>query len=200
MNLPPLILASASPRRSAMLREARLAFQIVPATAVEVQPEHLSPAETCQINAYRKARAVAKLYPDALVLGADTLVCLGARVFGKPADLAAAEAMLLELQGQDHHVLTGVCLIHLRAHRQMTFVEDTRVRFRPLGAEQVRAYLSEIHPLDKAGAYAIQEHGEMIVETVEGSLSNVIGLPMENLQARLRAWNPAAAGGPAADL
>jgi septum formation protein len=188
MSLPALILASASPRRSELLRQMGLVFQALPTQVPEVQPEHLSPAETCQINAYRKARAVAKRHLDALVLGADTLVCLGPRIFGKPADRTAAEQMLLELQGQDHLVITGVCLIHLRVHRQITFAEGTRVRFRPLDLEQVRAYLTRINPLDKAGAYAIQDHGEMIVELVEGSHCNVVGLPIERLQEELRAW------------
>ena len=186
--LPPLILASASPRRSELLRQMGLAFEVITASTPEIQPEHLTPLEVCQINAYRKARAVAKKFPDSLVLGADTLVWLGTRIFGKPADLSDAERMLGELQGREHHVTTGLCLIHLRAHRQSTFADTTSVIFHPLGLPQIRAYLGRIHPLDKAGAYAIQQHGEMIVEQIDGSFSNVVGLPVERLRAELARW------------
>jgi septum formation protein len=97
--------------------------------------------------------------------------------------------MLAELQGREHHVTTGLCLIHLRAHRQRTFADTTSVVFHPLGAAQIRAYLTRIHPLDKAGAYAIQQHGELIVERIEGSFSNVVGLPVELLRAELARWD-----------
>jgi MAF protein len=187
-TLPPLILASASPRRAELLKQIGLEFGQLPTHVPEEQPEHLTPAEICQINSYHKARALAKKHPDALVLGADTLVCLGTRIFGKPASLAVAEEMLLELQGQEHQVITGVCLIHLRAHRQRLFAEGTTVRFHRLSLTQVRVYLSRIDPLDKAGAYAIQEHGELIVERIDGSFSNVVGLPVERLQEVLAAW------------
>jgi len=194
MEMPPLILASVSPRRSGLLRQMGLTFQVIAAEAREILPEHLSPAEICQVNAYRKARAVAKKNPDALVLGADTLVCLGTRIYGKPTSLEGAEQMLQELQGQEHLVITGLCLIHLRAHRQQAFAETTRVRFHPLGQAQIRTYLSHVNPLDKAGAYAIQEHGDLIVERVEGSFSNVVGLPVDRLRDELEAWVQRRAG------
>ena len=165
-----------------------LDFAVITAPTPEIQPEHLTPLETCQINAYRKARAVAKKHPDALVLGADTLVWLDTRIFGKPASPEDAERMLTELQGREHHVTTGLCLIQRRAHRQKTFADTTSVVFHPLGLPQIRAYLARIHPFDKAGAYAIQQHGEMIVEKIEGSFSNVVGLPVERLREELAAW------------
>lgn len=163
-------------------------FKVIPAASLEVQPEHLTPTEMCQINAYRKARAVAKKFPDSLVLGADTLVCLGMRVFGKPAHRPAAEQMLQELQGQTHDVVTGVCLVHLRSHRLRTFADTTSVTFHPLGSAQIEMYLSRVNPLDKAGAYAIQEHGDLIVERIDGSYSNVVGLPVERLRQELASW------------
>src|SRR4051794_39820267 len=95
-----LILASASPRRAELLREAGITFQMVSSRAEEIHPEHLTPHEICQLNAYRKARAVAKKHPDALVLGADTIVCLGTTIFGKPATLTEAHATLSKLQGR----------------------------------------------------------------------------------------------------
>ena len=188
MNLPPLILASASPRRADLLRQAGLEFQVVPGDAPEAHPEHLTPTEICQVNAYRKARAVAKKHPDALVLGADTIVALGTQVFGKPADLEDAHRILSKLQGRIHEVITGVCLIHLRSHRQKLFAVSTAVTFRHLHSEQISRYLSRINPLDKAGAYALQEEGDEIVKTISGSYSNVVGLPLERLREELDRW------------
>jgi septum formation protein len=188
VKLPPLILASASPRRAELLRQLQPELQIVASDAVEVAHEHLSPLEICQLNAHRKARAVAKKIPDALVLGADTLVFLDGEIMGKPRDLADARRMLARLQGRMHQVVTGVNLIHLRRHRERLFAVSTDVTFRPLSAEQISGYLSKINPLDKAGAYAIQDHGDLIVSEISGSYSNVVGLPVERVGAELAAW------------
>lgn len=188
MNLPPLILASASPRRSELLGQLPVEFQVLPGHADEITPEHLTPSEIAQVNAYRKARLVAKKNPDHLVLGADTVVSLGRLLFGKPADMQAAEDMLAKLQGRTHLVVTGVCLIHLRSHRQKTFAVSTAVTFRSLHADQIRRYLSKINPLDKAGAYAIQDEGDLIVKSTKGSFTNVVGLPLERLKEELENW------------
>ena len=185
MNLPPIILASASPRRAELLREIVEEFQVIPGHAEEFQPEQFSPVESCLLNAYRKARVIAKRFPDALVAGADTEVCLGRRVFGKPRDREDAQRMLAELAGRTHLVITGVCLLHLRRHQQRLFADITRVTFKELDAPEISAYLDRINPLDKAGAYAIQENGDMIVERAEGSFSNVVGLPVERLREEL---------------
>lgn len=185
MNLPPLILASASPRRAELLRQLGLEFQVLPSDANEVFDEQLSPLELCQLNAHRKARVVAKKFPDNLVLGADTLVFLDREIFGKPADKAEAQRMIERLQGQTHQVVTGVSLIHLRTHRERIFAVSTDVRFRSLNTKQIQNYLSLVNPVDKAGAYAIQEHGELIVEEISGSFSNVVGLPLERLGEEL---------------
>ena len=189
MSLPPLLLASASPRRRELLRELGLEFAVVPANVAESDAEQLSPGELCQLNAYRKARCVAKQHPDALVIGVDTIVCLGATVFGKPADLAEARRTLKRLQGMTHEVVSGVCLIGLRSHRERLFAVSTEVRFRPLTEEEIDRYLAAINPLDKAGAYAIQEKGEWIVESISGSFSNVVGLPLERLREELESWD-----------
>lgn len=188
MNLPPLILASTSPRRAELLRRLKLEFTVVPSEATELWHEHLSPLEICQLNAHRKARTVAKKIPDALVLGADTLVFLDDEALGKPDNLADAQRMLSRLQGRTHQVVTGVSLIHLRSHRERIFAVSTDVLFHPLDAAQIRDYLSLINPLDKAGAYAIQEHGEKIVSHIYGSYSNVVGLPVERLREELQLW------------
>jgi septum formation protein len=188
VKLPPFILASASPRRAELLRQLKLEFEIAPSAATEVFDEQLSPLELCQLNAHRKARAVAKKHPDALVLGADTLVFLKREIFGKPENLVAAKKMLQKLQGRTHQVVTGVSLIHLRAHHERIFAVSTDVTFHPLDDEQIREYLEKINPLDKAGAYAIQEHGEKIVAEISGSYSNVVGLPLEKLREELNGW------------
>ena len=187
-GLPPLILASASPRRADLLREASFEFRVVPSDVPEVHHEQLTAGELCQVNAYRKARAVAKKEPDALVLAADTLVYLDTALFGKPATLAEAREMLEHLQGRTHQVVTGICLLHLRNHRQAVFAERTAVSFRSLDDAAIQEYLSRVNPLDKAGAYAIQQDGDLIVEKIAGSYSNVVGLPMERLTAELVAW------------
>jgi len=160
----------------------------MPSDAREVFDEQLSPFEICQLNAHRKARSVAKKIPDAIVLGADTLVFLGEEIMGKPANVAEAERMLTQLQGRTHQVVTGISLIHLRAHRERLFATSTEVTFHPLGAGQIRDYLKAVNPLDKAGAYAIQEHGEKIIAAISGSYSNVVGLPLEPLRAELEQW------------
>lgn len=192
-TLPPLILASASPRRIELLRQLSLEFQIVPSDAPEIHHEQLTAREASQINAYRKARAVAKKFPDSLVLAADTLVYLDTKLFGKPAGLAEAYQMLEQLQGRTHHVLTAICLLHLRPHRQKIFTESTAVTFRPLDAVTIQRYLAKVNPLDKAGAYAIQEEGDLIVESISGSYTNVVGLPVERLRVELEAWAGAGA-------
>jgi septum formation protein len=187
-DLPPLILASASPRRTELLRQLQVDFKVVSSDVPEIQDENLTAREVSQINAYRKARAVAKRHPDALVLGADTLVSVKNTLLGKPANLEEAYQMLEQLQGRAHEVVTAVCLLHLRNHRQRVFAESTTVTFHPLDAVKIRRYLARVNPLDKAGAYAIQEESDLLVEKVNGSYTNVVGLPLERLGIELRTW------------
>ena len=177
-DLPPLILASASPRRVELLRQLSLDFKVVPGDVPEIHHDQLTARELSQVNAYRKARPVAKRFPDALVLAADTLVSLDTALFGKPATLEEAYQMLERLQGRTHQVVTGICLLHLRNHRQGVFAESTAVTFHPLDDVNIRRYLNLVNPLDKAGAYAIQEQGDLIVEKIVGSYTNVVGLSL----------------------
>jgi septum formation protein len=188
VKLPPFILASSSPRRAELLRQLHPDFTVMPSDAAEVTHEHLSPLEICQLNAHRKARAVAKKIPDALVLGADTLVFLDNEVLGKPRDLAEARRMLMRLRGRTHQVVTGVCLIHLRAHHERIFAASTDVLFLPCSDATITGYLAKVDTLDKAGAYAIQQHGEWLVSEISGSFSNVVGLPLERLRSELQSW------------
>jgi septum formation protein len=115
-------------------------------------------------------------------------VFLDNEILGKPRDLAEARRMLARLQGRTHQVVTGVSLIHLRRHQERIFAASTDVLFHPLDARQIREYTARVHTLDKAGAYAIQEGGEMILSEISGSYSNVVGLPVELLREELEAW------------
>ncbi|MGV3772630.1 MAG: DUF1802 family protein [Verrucomicrobiales bacterium] len=182
---PYLVLASASPRRAALLHQVAEDFEIHSSDAEELHDHSIPAGRLCEINAERKAEAVAQDVPDQIVLGADTLVTRDNKHYGKPKDIEEARAMLMELQGKTHQVITGVCLRQLRQGRTATFHEVTEVSFRPLSRAQIDDYLEKVHVLDKAGAYAIQEHGDLIIERIKGSYSNVVGLPVERLSAEL---------------
>ena len=176
-----LVLASGSPRRHNLLEEHGYDFTVVSPAVDEVAPAHLTPGEIVLCNACLKANAVARQCPNELVLGADTLVAHEGEVLGKPRDMAEALAMLKRLNGGAHEVFTGVCLVRFAAREERTFVERTRVQFRALTEPQLDGYLQRVAPLDKAGAYAAQEDQGELIEHVEGSFTNVIGLPMERL-------------------
>jgi septum formation protein len=184
-NQPQIILASASPRRERLLREMGLRFVVVRLHDTEELSGGAAPDVVAMHNAQRKARAVAGRHPDSMVIGADTIVVLAGQIFGKPRDRADARRMLGQLAGQRHDVITGVCLVHRTLDTELVFADTTRVWMRQLSPAQIADYLASINPLDKAGAYAIQEHGEGIVERIDGSYHNVMGLPTERLQATL---------------
>ena len=182
---PPLVLASASPRRRELLQEAGIAFLVAAAGVDESALPGETPAAQVQRLALAKADAVTARYPGQLVLGADTVVVLDGTLFGKPADLADAKRMLATLSGRWHDVLTGVALVRREpAHRQ-AWVCRTRVHFKALSSATIDAYCARANPLDKAGAYGIQEHGELLVAEIDGLRSNVIGLPVEEVVAAL---------------
>ncbi|MCC6741633.1 MAG: septum formation protein Maf [Planctomycetia bacterium] len=182
-HFPHIILASASPRRVELLRDMGVHFTVVPSRVEEVEGGHLRPEETAVTNACRKALAVAKDHPRALVIGADTVVALGRRLFGKPRDRRHAARMLAALSGKTHEVVTAVCLAGARFE---VFDERTLVTFRRLTTRAIAAYLDRVHVLDKAGAYAIQEHGDALVLRISGSFTNVVGLPVERLRGALK--------------
>ena len=182
MSVTPLVLASSSPRRRDLLRQAGYTVQIVPAAIIEAEDPWLTVPELVLLNAGRKALAVRGDHPAAVVLGVDTLVALDGMALGKPADRAAAAAMLARLSGREHQVYSGVCVTRLRPERTTSFVAVTQVRFRALSEEDIAGYLALIDPLDKAGGYAAQEQAERIIAAVDGSWSNVIGLPLERLE------------------
>jgi septum formation protein len=184
-NKPQIILASASPRREQLLRQMGLRFIVLRPDGIEEELSGAAPGVLAMRNAQRKARAVAGRHPDTMVIGADTMVVLGSKIFGKPRDSAEAGWMLEQLVGRQHEVITGICLLHHALGTELRFADRTRVWMRSLSRAQIQEYLSQINPLDKAGAYAIQEHGAGIVERIEGSYTNVVGLPVERLRATL---------------
>lgn len=181
---PSLVLASTSPRRRSLLAEHGFQFEVVSPPGVdEIAPDYLSPGETVLANGRAKARAVSALRPDALVIGVDTEVFFEGRVLGKPADMDDAFAMISRLNGRVHEVYSGVWMQGPTEGRGL--IEVTRVHFHRRTNDELRRYLDRIHPLDKAGSYAAQDdQGEMIAR-VEGSYSNVVGLPMERLVEEL---------------
>jgi septum formation protein len=174
---PELVLASRSPQRRAILEQLGIAFSVVVAGVEEL--EHGSPEEVAVENATRKASAVAALRPDALVLGADTLVYLDGTIYGKPADAEQAEQMLRALSGRRHTVLGGVCLIGPGQSR--TAVASTHVQFRDLSGEVIQWYLESHEWRERAGSYAIQGRGAALVREIEGDYLNVVGLPVAAL-------------------
>lgn len=180
-----LVLASISPRRRELLEKTGLAFEIVSSPAEEIHDATMEPSLLCETNARLKAEAVAQIRPDATVIGADTLVFIDGVPLGKPADLTIARETLLRLAGRTHTVCTGVCVIRPGGQVE-TFHDLTRVVFRAFDGTVVDRYFELVNPLDKAGAYGIQEHGEMLVERIEGDFDNVMGLPVAKLAAALR--------------
>jgi septum formation protein len=182
---PQIILASASPRREQLLREMGVHFTIIRPEGIEELMGGAVPDVVAMKNAQRKARAVAGRHPHSMVIGADTIVVLDGKIIGKPRDRNDAQSMLGQLAGHRHDVITGVCLVHRSLDTELVFADTTRVWMRPLQPAQIAEYHAKIDPLDKAGAYAIQEHGDGIVERIDGSYHNVIGLPTERLQATL---------------
>jgi septum formation protein len=174
-----LILASASPRRHDLLRQLGVPFAVQVADVVEQEERDRNPRQLVAHNADLKANWVAERYPECWVLGADTTVFVDDQVLNKPADLTEARSMLAELSGRSHSVFTGLVLLNRSKNIRFERGVESFVYFRPLTEVVISAYLAKVHTLDKAGGYAIQESGEMIVERYTGSLSNIIGLPLD---------------------
>lgn len=184
-----LVLASASPRRRELLAELGETFEVRPADADERPLPGEKPEAMVIRLALAKARAAAG--EGEVALGADTVVALGDEIFGKPADAAEASAMLARLSGRAHDVWTGVALVAKESAttRERACAERSRVVFRPLAAEEIAAYVASGEPLDRAGAYAIQGGAAPFVASLEGSWSNVVGLPVERVRELLASFS-----------
>ncbi len=186
MKRLPAILASASPRRQHLLRQAGVSFQVFVPEVEEIVRPGAFYRETALENALLKAQGAAAVFPDSVVIGADTVIELDGEILGKPRDEEDALLMLRTLSGRTHEVVTGVAVLVKNVHIRIRFADVTKVAFRKLTDDVIRAYLNRVHVLDKAGAYGIQEHGDMLLDRLEGSLNNVIGLPVERLSETLR--------------
>jgi septum formation protein len=180
------ILASHSPRRRELLAAAGFKFKTALAGVREKFDAHLTLRELTMFNALRKGARAARLHPESVVLAADTLVALDGEIIGKPRDLKHAVQILQRLSGRTHEVCSAVFITHLAAARSTCFHEISRVCFRRLSRKEIDNYFAKVNPLDKAGAYAAQGHGAEIIARIEGSFTNVVGLPMKKTVRALR--------------
>jgi septum formation protein len=175
-----LILASRSPRRSELLQSLGLKFEVSPSKVEEITDPEQTPEQNATNIARDKARWVARQNPDSYVLGADTMVVLDQEIIGQPTDEEDARRILTKLKGKQHRVITGVVLITPKAREYETAVIST-VSIKSVSENEIQSYIETGEPLDKAGAYAIQGTGSFLVESWEGSYSNIVGLPLEAL-------------------
>ncbi|MFD0871229.1 Maf-like protein [Chlamydia abortus] len=188
-----LILASTSPRRQELIRALGLPYEIVASEADETVADHLTPAEIVETLSERKARAVYERVPSypgrQIIVGSDTIVVYNGEPLGKPADREDARRMLSMLQGNTHHVFTGITCIEAGSGRSLTAHRMTRVTMKPLSERQIDRYIETGEPMDKAGAYAIQGLGATMVEAIEGDYFNVVGLSLNLLADMLYSFN-----------
>ena len=177
-----LILASASPRRKELLAQLGVPFEIIHAEVTEHEAPDADPREMVRHNAALKAEWVAARHPDATVIGADTTVFIDQTVLNKPRDAAEARAMLRMLSGRTHTVFTGLAVRRQSDGLKLDRGVASEVTFKPFDEATLELYLSRVHTLDKAGGYAIQEQGDLIVAGFTGSLTNIVGLPLEEMK------------------
>ncbi len=181
-----IILASTSPRRRQLIKLLGIPFKVVASNYHEVHHKHFTPKQLVGFLAEGKAAATAKKYPNSIIVGADTIVVHKGKIFGKPKDKEDARKMLSKFSGQAQDVLTGVCVINLSAHKKVTKVVKSKLYFRKLNKQAIENLLSAGNFLDKAGAYAVQDHGAGLIRKVSGDYTNVVGLPLEALGKMLK--------------
>lgn len=187
MKFPKLILASSSPRRKKLLKQVGLSFVVRPSNVVERFRATESPAQNAKRIALEKALSVRDALRSGMIVGVDTIVVLGKEILGKPRDKADARRMLRMLSGKTHIVYTGFAIVDGRTGRQYAGVEKTAVTFRKLRADEIRRYVASGAPMDKAGAYGIQDdYGAVFVEKVDGCFYNVMGLPLSKFFRELQ--------------
>jgi septum formation protein len=184
-----LILASASPRRKALLKDLGLRLKTVPPEVREIPFHGENPVSFSKRMAEEKAGIVASLFPNQWILGADTIVVLGERILGKPKNSQEAKSFLGLLSGETHLVITGFCLKNRALNQSLIQSVSTRVSFKPLSPEEIDWYVKTGEPLDKAGAYAIQGKGAFCVKKIRGSYTNVVGLPVAEVLEALKKYS-----------
>ena len=183
-KFPPIILASKSPRRQELLQLMGIDFTVVLKDVDESYPSNLSPSEIAVYISEKKVRAFDEAIHDEIVITADTIVLLDGKILGKPENEDHAFKILSDLSGKRHQVITAVSL--LKDHQIKSFFEVSEVFFKPINSEQIRYYISNYHPMDKAGAYGIQEWiGLIAIDKIIGSYSNIMGLPTHRLYQEL---------------
>ena len=176
-----VILASASPRRKELFKRLGVPFEVLPSRIKETLPKYSdNPKNLAKKIALLKAKAVAKKIKGGLVVGADTIVVLNKKIIGKPKNLTDAKQILSQLSGSTHYVITGIAIIDTARNKTRTCAVSTKVKMKKMTQKQI-GYFAKKH-LDKAGAYAVQEEGDEFIQDLEGSFSNVVGLPLEKLQ------------------
>lgn len=179
-----LVLASSSPSRKMLLEQAGVSFEVVVSGVDETVPASLSPAQTVELLAERKGKAVLPLRPDKPIIAADSVVSIDGLILGKPKDDQEAKATLRRLSGRTHQIFTGVCL--LANGREEVFHQSTKVTFYPLTEEEIADYVALGESQGRAGAYGIEGIGVVLVQSIEGDFSNIVGLPVAETLRRLR--------------
>ena len=185
--MKPFILASRSPRRRKLLKQIGIKFRVVPSRAAELTYSNQAPGDNAKRIALEKAKEVAARVREGIVIGADTLVVLDHHILGKPQSKDDAKRMLRLLSGREHSVFTGFALVDAESGRYSTGVEETKVRFRKIEEGEIISYVDSESPMDKAGAYGIQDdYGAVFVEKVNGCFYNVVGFPLSRFYITLK--------------
>ena len=183
-NNSKLVLASRSPRRVELLKEIHQQFEVTPSSIEEVLDIGFRPEENARNIARAKAESIAPNFPDCWVIGADTLVSMDDEIFQKPEDEKDAERILKRLSGREHMVVTGICVVGPKKTLDKTVI--SKVKIKPLREKEIKDYIATGEPMDKAGAYAIQGKGSFMIRSFSGSKTNIIGLPLDELQTLLK--------------
>jgi septum formation protein len=181
-----IILASASPRRKELLEKIGLKFEVEPSNYAEDMRSRLRPDELAKSISLEKAKVVASKHKNAIVIAADTFIVFRGKIMGKPNTEAEARKMLMRLRGKSHSVITGFTILDADNDKVLTKSVETIIHIKNLNPEEIDAYVKSKEPLDKAGAYAIQGLGSVIVERIEGDYFNVMGLPLSALAESLK--------------
>jgi septum formation protein len=184
LKIPQLILASQSPRRKILLKQIGLKFRVHPSNIQEDIDRNTSPTDNARRIALQKAVEVASLYEYAIIVGADTIVVLGNEILGKPASASDAKRMLTLLSGRQHIVITAIAIVDSQSRRHVVLVEKTMVKFRKIQKDEIERYVASGSPMDKAGAYGIQDdYGAVFVERLNGCFYNVVGFPLSRFHS-----------------